>query len=93
MFKLTCVILIAAFISSCQSTPKRTWVPEGRNLASGQTFVRFIERLSIRTKIPKHQIEKSIISFIQDPVPNSTFGNHVALGLTDDQARKIRSLR
>lgn len=85
---------IALFaISGCQSS-RHNSSTNGikREVANSQVFKRFITRLAERSGTNVADIETSIISYLKRTESNSNFANHVAIGISEDQASKIKSL-
>jgi len=95
MTRILSFSLAMLIFTACQTARNSTsdiHLPAQRNIASSTNLIKFLRRLSKSTNIPEHALEKSIISYIKDPTVRMGHRNHVALGLTDDQARRINSL-
>lgn len=67
-------------------------MPEGRTIASGQVFQRFIRQLSQQAKMSADDIERSIVNYIKTRASNNAHGNYMAIGITEKQAQKIKNL-
>lgn len=91
------LLFTVVIFSACQSAKKADQIalkniPMHRSVASSQTFIRFLQKISKRAKIPQTALEESILKYIKDPVVRGGHRNHIVLGITDDQARRISSL-
>lgn len=85
-------LLIAGFIS-CQSSPKhRFGTYEGRSVASGEVFSKFITTLASRSKTSQEALEQNILKFIKNNPEASNHGNHAMLGISKEQASQIDNL-
>ncbi len=65
---------------------------DGRNLATGEMWRTFIKQFSKSANMTEEHIEKSIIRYFQTKASNSTHGNYVSIGITEDQAQRIKTL-
>ncbi len=92
MSKFIFVLMLSTLVFSCQ-TNRNTYKEHGRVLASGQIFSKFLKQLSTETKTTTEALEKNIIEYIQARSVNNNHPNYMAVGLTEDQAMQIKSLK
>jgi hypothetical protein len=91
MHKLLILFLSVSIIISCQ-TNRQTTDNSGREVANAETWRAFIVQFSSKAKLTEESVEKTMIKYFQNKAANSKHGNYVSLGITDEQAQKIKTL-
>lgn len=92
--KLLLLVALTFTISSCQhrSQYKSGHENFNRTFASTQAFSNFIRKIAAQSGKSIDTLEDTIIRYIRSSQQNSTHGNWTALGITEDQAKQIKSL-
>jgi hypothetical protein len=89
MKSLILIISTTLIMTACQTGSHRT---NQRTVASSKNFTNFLRMISAETTSDAAKIEKSIISYIQRHDDNLTHGNYELMGLTKEEANRIKSL-
>jgi hypothetical protein len=94
MHRLIFLFLSFSLITSCQTNRKNS-DGNGRQVAAvatGEVWHAFIKQFSQKSHMSEEAIEKTMIKYFQNKVTNQKHGNHVSLGISDDQVYKIKTL-
>lgn len=91
MIKNFVLILGLITLISCQTN--RNGEKVSREIATGELVWRtFVKQFSQKSKMSEESIEKTMIQYFQKKSNSGKDGNYISLGITDDQAQKIKSL-
>lgn len=84
--------ILFSLLSACQSSPKR-YSKYGRNIASTSSLRVFVQEMASRSKnITAKELEERMLSYLKTRQKNLEAGNWKYMGLTDEQAKNVKSI-